>query len=306
MAGTNVLGSQFETHVQNVMASVSAATPSQTERGKRWYPEAHKQVRDLAAKSPGPVEDYEEPPRGGNKVGTVLPAMARAAGEVAALSPARPAGMRWENNVPAAHQLRNMTDEQVRLIDTAASANRARTKAEGIQRKAKHTGVGVPEAEAGYQQARKDFVEKSAVARAPYKGTPLQHAGVLAIKKAHDIHVGATDPLTSLGVTKERHFAHDLLRPYDAEKVFHGASGTVDEHMRNVMEGPGNRHGWNSDAEHVRRTAPDPGSAAGYAYGRAVIHEAARRMGLRPNAAQPISWIQEKESKPRVGERGNR
>ena len=311
VASTNVLGSQFEEHVQNVMNSVGAASPSQRERGLSWYPDAHAKVRDLAvAELPKhPMEDLDAPAPGGNLVGAhhVPPkSMQRAAGEVAALSPARPSGMRWEQNVPAAHQLRDMTAEHVRLLDTAIGANATQRAAEGVRRKARNTGVGVPEAEAKYAAAQEDFKAKSAAARAPYKGTPLGHAGVAAIKKAHDIHTGKQDPMKALGEVKERHFAHDLLRPHDAEVVYHGASGTVDEHMRNVMEGPKERRGWNEDAGDKERTVPNPGKQGGYMYGRAVIHEASRRLGLRPNATQPISWIQEKESKPRTGNRGTR
>lgn len=308
MAKPNILGSQFETHVQNIMQSVRTASPSQTKRGEKWYPEAHNDVRDLAvAELPQhPMEDLDAPLPGGNLVGAhhvPPPGMQRAAGEVAALSPARPSGMRFENNIPAAHQLHSMTDEQRGSIDTAVSAYKTMNKTGGALKKAKNSGVGIDEAHAAHEVSRADFKAKSATARAPFKGTPMGHAGVLAIKKASDINTGKVDPLKALGVMKERHFAHDLLRPYDAEVVFHGASGTIDEHMRNVMEGKTERFGWNPKPGDVR-TAPNPGKPAGYAYGRAALHEASRRLGMRPNAAQPISWINEKETKPRKGRAG--
>lgn len=319
----NALGSQFETHVQNIMNSVNGATAGQRERGLKWYPEAHDKVRDLAvAELPQhPMEDLDAPAPGGNLVGShfVPPKnMQRAAGEVAALSPARPSGMEWSENVPAAHQLRDITPGQVKNLDTAITAHAVQQKAEGVRRKASYGPGGLSVKQAGprteaqsgaedsYNAAQADFKKKSAKARAPFKGTPMAHAGVESMKKAHNIHIGATAPLTSLGEVKERHFAHDLLAPHNAEVVFHGASGTVDEHMRNVMEGPQVNHVWNEDstghggsnAGKPARTAPDPSKPAGYMYGRAALHEAARRMGMRPNAAQPISWIHEKETKP--------
>jgi len=305
----------FDFHVKNVVNSVQSATPEETKAGLGWYPEAHAQTLGVAAKNPGPIEDYENPGTrdkfgvGGNQVGSVHPAMARAAGEVAALSPARPAGMRWEQNVPAAAQLQSVTPEQRGSINEARTAAKAQSAAQGKLKAAKNSGLGVEEAQGNLDRAAEAFKVRSASARAPFKGTPLGHAGVHAIGKALDIQSGDVHPFTALGEVKERHFAHDLARPYDAHEAFNGASGTIDEHMRNVMEGPEQRHGWKEDSAGsiaAPRTAPDPGQLSGYIYGRSVLHEAARQLRMRPNAAQPVSWVHEKASKPRLGNRGTK
>src|ERR1039457_919982 len=120
MAAASIHGGQFETHVQNVMNSVASATPEQKAAGERWYPEAHEQMFNLAlAEMPthpnghnaeGDEYNLDAPEPGANLVGGdyVPPSpQRRAAAEIAALSPTRPAGMRWEQNVPAAHQLRS-------------------------------------------------------------------------------------------------------------------------------------------------------------------------------------------------------
>jgi len=304
----------FATHVQNVVNSVKSATPAETEAGLKWYPEAHAQTLDVAKRNPGPIEDYESAGTmdkhgvGGNNVGSVHPAMARAAGEVAALSPARPAGMRWEHNVPAAAQLKDVTPEQRGSINDARSMAKRQSQAMGALKSAKNRGAGVDEAQGNLDRASEAFKVRSAQARAPFKDTPLGHAGVHAIGKALDIQAGDVHPYEALGTVKERHFAHDLSRPHDAEKVFHGASGTIDEHMKNVMEGPEVSHGWKESAAalSVPRTAPDPGTQGGYVYGRSVLHEAARQLRMRPNAAQPVSWVHEKATKPRTGNRGTK
>lgn len=273
----------------------------------------------------------------------------KAAAEISGTSPARPAGMEWESkkgvkmNVPAAHQLKTITPEQRGDIDTAVAADRVQRAAGGVRTTARNADKndaiyqagGTPKskawslgprteavtnAESNYDAAQADTKAKSKKARAPFKGTPLGHAGIQAIEKGHDIHSDKYDkPLEALGNTKERSFAHDMLRPLDAEIVFNGESGTIDEHQRNVMEGKGVHHVWTegtvdnhggSNKGKPARTAPNPGKKPGYEYGRTVLHEAARRMNpsgevrapaeptMRPNAAQPISWISEKETKP--------
>lgn len=329
---------RFEMHVRNTIESVEDATPSQKSRGGGWYPGANKDVQDLAVSDlkhgvnytdtrPGGMQGITRARRVPGDMFFVSPhGMEKAAAEISSTSPARPAGMEWESaakpgkpprkmNVPAAHQLKTITPEQSKWLDTALTANAAQKKAEGNRRKASHAPGGLSAAAEGprteaqqpiddaYRAAQADFKKKSAKARAPFKDTPLGHAGIEAIAKGRDISQDKYDkPLEALGDMKERSFAHDMLRPHDAEKVFNGESGTIDEHQRNVMEGKGVHHVWKESATTPKqppRTAPSPGKKLGYEYGRTVLHEAARRMNMRPNEAQPTSWISEKETKPR-------
>ena len=109
-----------------------------------------------------------------------------------------------------------------------------------------------------------------------------------------------------------------MLKPHSAEHVFGGMSGTVDEHMKNVMEGEGHadwRGGQFKEGVLTSRAAsvstsstpmPDIGSPKGYAYGVSVLHEAGRQTELPTNAMQAVSWIHQKNSKPRTGRRGTK
>lgn len=280
---------QFRQHVQNMKDTQAIATPDQNQRGTNWFPEAHKDIIGLskanyAAGGAGVAHDAGEQ-------------MRRAAGEVAALSPGRPSGMDWPANVPAAHQLRDMTDKQIGLIKGAVAANQDRMKIGGQLKAAKNKGEDTTVHEANYVKAQATFKRKSATARRPFAGTPLGHAGVNAIDKASDIHRGLRDPL-DLGKGKERNFAHDLLHPLTADTVYHGESGVADQHMSNVMEGSHMKWSDAAAGKHGKTPMPDVGKVSGHNYAVDVMHEAAKQTGMRTNQIQPIDWTVEKEGKP--------
>src|SRR5271170_7447213 len=88
------MGPQFKAHVANVVASVTNATPAERQTGLDWYPEAHRQVNALARANPAGPGDVDR--SNGKRLYTSGASVKRAAGSVAALSPARPSGMRWE------------------------------------------------------------------------------------------------------------------------------------------------------------------------------------------------------------------
>lgn len=87
----------------------------------------------------------------------------RGAGAIAALSAGSPAGMDWENNPTAAHEIWSLTTAHVAKLQGAVDAACKRSKARDVLRAAKNSGVGVPEAQAAVDKAAtaaKDSVGK--------------------------------------------------------------------------------------------------------------------------------------------------
>jgi hypothetical protein len=114
-----------EQHVQNVVGSVQSATPSERRGGTRWYAKAHRDARTLAAganpRNPGRTR------RDAMKSFSALPheeqesRTRQQAGAIARLSPSG-GGMNWERNVPAVHELNQMSNKQV---DQVRAGNRS-------------------------------------------------------------------------------------------------------------------------------------------------------------------------------------
>ena len=127
-------------------------------------------------------------------------ARTRGAGAIAALSPGSPAGMDWENNPTAAHEVGSLTMAQVAKLQGAVDAAGGGSKTRGALRAAKNRGVGVPEAQASVE-AEAACKGASAKARASVLGatgnrtlTSLHHAGNQAIIRAHQILSGEKTP----------------------------------------------------------------------------------------------------------------
>lgn len=121
----DVTPAEREQHVQNVVRSVQAATPSERRGGAQWYQRAHRDAVTLAAganpRTPGrsrreALKSFRALPESEQK-----PRVEQAAGAVARLSPSG-GGMNWERNVPAVHELGKMSGSQV---DQVSRGNRS-------------------------------------------------------------------------------------------------------------------------------------------------------------------------------------
>ena len=304
MAKRNMPGPEdFERHVQNVVESASAATPSERRAGAQWYSRAHREAVHVAMGEQRGTPGYNQRVRG--QVGADPEAVRRAAGSIAALSPASPAGMRWETtdksgrrrlpNVEAAHQIKDLTPEQYHDIKSANEAVHAVTRANGSLRAAANRGLPTGQHDAMVEAAKQHAAETSARARSHLSGS-LVHAGNQAIQSAYEIHHGIRAPEAVLPMhAKTGHFYGDIASPMDSKPGQPG-TGTVDQHMSNVISGQrqkwGESRGGNNPEE-----MPSLGSPAGYAYHRDVLHEAASQLGMRVNQAQATSWIHEKNDK---------
>jgi hypothetical protein len=141
-------------------------------------------------------------------------ARTRGAGAIAALSPSSPAGMDWENNPTAAHEVGSLTTAHVAKLQGTVDAADGRSKARDALRAAKDRGVGVPEAQAVVDKAEAASRDASAKARASVLGTTgnrtftsLHHAGDQAIIRAHQVLSGEKTPEQVLPIeAKTGHF----------------------------------------------------------------------------------------------------
>ena len=155
---------------RNIANSYRESTPSEKRAGARSYPRAGRDaVRVGLGMNPGkqPYGDASRRP-GHTPLRKATPeqraafndpvqreaARTRGAGAIAALSPGSPAGMDWENNPTAAHEVGSLTTAHVAKLQGAVDAAGGRSKARDALRAAKNRGVGVPEAQAAVERPR--------------------------------------------------------------------------------------------------------------------------------------------------------
>lgn len=218
----------------------------------------------------------------GSGVSDLNPRVRDISTSTAAMSPAGPTGMTWDNNPRAVADATHLNDHQFQNIVKANSEP-----------------AGTP--------ARKELSE---ISRQPFKGTALNHQTTANVEKGvralRGEYRGNEHPL---GMQKTQHFANDIHGEFspDHPQNFSGMTGTVDKHQEDVIAGhtkpwSGSRQDGQVDRGASVRLAGEHGlpklsSDKGYAYQRDVVQEAARREDLRPKEAQAISWVAQKASK---------
>jgi hypothetical protein len=303
-----------EEHVQNLLAHYSTATPAQHAEGTGFYPQAHQEAVRLARQHPDPSLHVFKQGRQ-RPVYTRPEAVQRAAGAIAALSPAQPAGMSWEHNVPAAHVLARTPAARVDEFRGVIAKNREAQKAAGQVKRLQNAGADTGDALTNATMLRARTRIASQVAREPLTGG-LQHASNEGIVKAYDIWHGNTsvgDAFKSVSSQKTRRFAKDITAPRKSRVGDLGGTGTIDKHMHNVITGKsGDR--WvdtSKPVEGIRNRSggrvynalpiPELASEKGYLAHNAAVHEAARRVGIRPNDFQAVVWVHEKARRDAEG-----
>ena len=183
-------------------------------------------------------------------VTSMAPHVRDVATSIAAMSPAGPTGMTWDNNPRAVGNATHLNGQQ---FDAIAHANTIKP--------------GTPERAAASQTARE-----------PFKGTALNHQTTGNVEKGlralHGEYQGVEHPL---GQQKTQHFANDIYN--EVSPGYHenhtGMTGTVDKHQEDVIAGVTKPWG---TAKGQRRRGPYRQRPAG---GRARPAEAVLRQGLR-------------------------
>ena len=215
-------------------------------------------------------------------VTSMAPHVRDVATSIAAMSPAGPTGMTWDNNPRAVGNARHLNGQQ---FDAIAHANTIKP--------------GTPERAAASQTARE-----------PFKGTALNHQTTGNVEKGlralHGEYQGVEHPL---GQQKTQHFANDIYNEVSPgyHENFRGMTGTVDKHQEDVIAGVTKPWGVAKGNGDVDRGAgvrlagehglPKLSSDKGYAYQRDVGHEASAQHGMRPKEGQAVSWVAQKASK---------
>ena len=210
---------------------------------------------------------------------------------VAAMSPAGPTGMTWDNNPRAVADSTHLSEGQFQAV---ARANTFKP--------------GTPER-----------AEASGIAREPFKGTALNHQTTPNVEKGmramRGEFAGTENPL---GVQKTQHFANDIYGEFSPSHAgnYEGMTGTVDKHQEDVIAGVtkpwGNKDAGGNQMRQISTRAagedslPKLSSDAGYNYQRGVVQAAAAEHGMRPKEAQAVSWVAQKAVKDaaRKGGRG--
>lgn len=275
--GTTNLGSQF---VRHQLQDASAAQMGHARSLGQDQAESYARSGRYSGQQVSHANDQGRP----FGVTSMSPRVRDVATSTAAMSPAGPTGMTWDNNPRAVGNATHLNDQQFQAI---AHANTIKP--------------GTPERAAA-----------SAVAREPFKGNALNHQttgnvekGVRALRGEYR---GVEHPL---GQQKTQHFANDIYNEVspDYHENHTGMTGTVDKHQEDVIAGV--TKPWSSgrsgsggqvDRQASVRAAGEHGlpklsSDKGYAYQRDVVHTASAEHGLRPKEGQAISWVAQKASK---------
>lgn len=278
--GTSPMGAQF---VRNTLSDTKASELGHA----RSLGQSHAESYAGTGRYPGQQVSHSNDQ--GRPFGVIShsPHVTNTATSVAAMSPAGPTGMTWDNNPRAVADSEHLSESQFGAI---AHANTL--------------PVGTP--------ARKAASE---TAREPFKGTALNHQTTSNVEKGmratRGDFAGVEHPL---GIQKTGHFRNDIANEFaPGNPQNHGGmTGTIDKHQEDVIAGNtkpwGNKDaGGNQMRQASTRAAGEDGlpklsSDKGYAYQRSVLHEAASRDGNRPKDEQAISWVVQKDVKTRTAQ----
>lgn len=275
-------------HVNNILATYDAATPEQKHAGARFYPQAHRAASAIAqgiapgvlpnghATTPASRLGVYRPP------GTSKDDVNRAAAKIAILSPSMPAGMRWDENAQAAHEIGGVSDDTIAGLREAHGALQTKQHASGLLKSLQGTGsrAEVKAAKSVLGAAQADYADKSAIARAPLEGTQLVHAGISSILRAHDVHTGASTPEQALPMkNKTGAFYQNIADPAHSERA------VIDGRSHDIAHGA--TLGWTTNRAL---------SAAGrYSHFEQAHQQAATARGVSPMTMQATTWIADKE-----------
>jgi hypothetical protein len=141
-AGKDLSVHEHALRVNRLLDTYAAATPQERSAGRTWYRNAHRAAVTVASgRNPG-VIPYGKKDTPSIKQGVYRPPgvtqehVTRAAGVIARLSPSMPAGMDYEHNPKAAHELYQMTPKQ---RETASGTSPAASAARRVR-----GNVGLP------------------------------------------------------------------------------------------------------------------------------------------------------------------
>lgn len=127
-AGKNLDVQEHANRVNRIVSTYMSATPEQQQAGRTWYRQAHRAAVTVAkGEDPGIGNNTKAMKRGVYRPpGLSDDAVDRAAGAIARTSPSMPAGMDWEHNSQAAHEVGKLSDEQASAITRGGDDNTAR------------------------------------------------------------------------------------------------------------------------------------------------------------------------------------
>lgn len=122
--GKNLDQQEHANRVNRIVSTYMSSTPAQQHSGNVWYRQAHRAAVTVAkGEDPGIGNNTKAMKRGVYRPpGLSDDSVDRAAGAIARLSPSMPAGMNWEHNAQAAHEVSKLSDSQV--SDIAADSSK--------------------------------------------------------------------------------------------------------------------------------------------------------------------------------------
>lgn len=274
--GTSNMGSQF---VRNTLSDTKASEMGHAKGLGQGHAESYAATGRYQGQQVSHSNDQGRP------FGMIShsPDIDRIGTGVAAMSPAGPTGMTWDNNPRAVADSTHLSDSQFHAI---AHANTLK--------------AGTPERKAASETARE-----------PFKGTAMNHGTTQTVERGMRAMRGDFDGVENpLGVQKTGHFRNDILSEFSPGHPDNhtGMTGTIDKHQQDVIAGKtkpwGNDANGQTDRSVSTRAVGEDGlpklsNDKGYAYHREVLHEAARRDGDRPKVTQAKSWVVQKDVKDR-------
>lgn len=128
-----------------IVQTLRAASPTQWERGSHWYDQGHREATQVGlGLNPTPETHLPqgEPVKFAPPPGLVDRINAKGAAEIATLSPSMPAGMTWDYNPAAAHELRNLSPTDAAVIAKGGQPARQLLKSRPDLGNLRHAGSG--------------------------------------------------------------------------------------------------------------------------------------------------------------------
>lgn len=124
--GKNLSQQEHANRVNRIVSTYMSSTPEQQHSGNVWYRQAHRAAVTVAkGEDPGIGNNTKAMKRGVYRPpGLTDDSVDRAAGAIARLSPSLPAGMNWEHNAQAAHEVSKLSDSQVSAINKDSAARK--------------------------------------------------------------------------------------------------------------------------------------------------------------------------------------
>lgn len=281
----------------NHVASYDAATPEQHSAGMHFYPRAHRAAVTVAkGEEPGVIPAGQAQTKA-MKRGVYRPPgltdahVQNAAARIAILSPSSPAGMDWEHNAQAAYEVGNMKPAAAKSVHEAAAALHGSQIEAGRLRGLK----GQPKAVVNEQQRTADAAtdyshQLSEQSRTHLGGMALNHAGVSAISRAHNVATGKVSPTDAVPQEqKTGAFMQNIADPAKSMRA------TVDFRSHDIGYG----------ADLPTKQSRGLSGTARYAVHEKSIQDAATMRGVKPHQLQATEWLADKDMKLEGQSAGN-